>query len=55
VIDELLPRLGGADASGGAIAVDRHGRVAMPFNCEGMYRAAIDADGTRTVAIYRPD
>jgi L-asparaginase / beta-aspartyl-peptidase len=55
VIEELLPRLGGADASGGAIAVDRHGRVAMPFNCEGMYRASIDADGKRMVAIYRPD
>lgn len=55
VIDELLPRLGGADASGGAIAVDRQGRIAMPFNCEGMYRASIDADGTRMVAIYRPD
>ncbi|RZT95376.1 isoaspartyl peptidase/L-asparaginase family protein [Rivibacter subsaxonicus] len=54
VIGELLPKLGGADASGGAIAVDRHGRIAMPFNCEGMYRAAIDADGNRSVAIYRP-
>jgi beta-aspartyl-peptidase (threonine type) len=53
VIDELLPRLGGADASGGAIAVDRSGRIAMPFNCEGMYRSAIDADGRRHTAIYR--
>ncbi|OWY37881.1 beta-aspartyl-peptidase [Xenophilus sp. AP218F] len=49
VHDELL-RLGG---SGGVVAVDRAGRVSLPFNCEGMYRAAIDGEGRRTLAIYR--
>ncbi|MEO2216609.1 isoaspartyl peptidase/L-asparaginase [Chromobacterium vaccinii] len=39
--------------TGGVVAVDRYGRVALPFNCEGMYRAAIDGAGLRTVAIYR--
>ncbi|QDQ28072.1 isoaspartyl peptidase/L-asparaginase [Chitinimonas arctica] len=45
-----LVELGG---TGGLIAVDWEGHIAMPFNCEGMYRAAVDASGIRTVAIYR--
>ncbi len=36
VVMEKLPALGG---SGGLIAVDREGNVALPFNSEGMYRA----------------
>lgn len=44
-----LKRFGG---TGGVIAVDAAGQVAMPFNCEGMYRAAVDARGRRTVAIF---
>ena len=36
VINQSLPRIGG---SGGLIAVDRSGRVALPFNTSGMYRA----------------
>ncbi|MGY6633471.1 MAG: isoaspartyl peptidase/L-asparaginase family protein [Alkalilacustris sp.] len=41
------------DGSGGLVAVDARGRVAMPFNCEGMYRAAIEAEGPAQVAIHR--
>lgn len=44
-----LARFGG---TGGVVAVDAAGNVAMPFNCEGMYRAAVDAAGVRTVAIF---
>ncbi|MGA0613099.1 isoaspartyl peptidase/L-asparaginase family protein [Caldimonas sp. KR1-144] len=54
VVLGLLPRIGGEDAAGGVIAVDARGNIAMPFNCEGMYRAAVDAEGARVVAIYRP-
>lgn len=36
VVMEKLPALGG---SGGLIAVDHEGNVALPFNSEGMYRA----------------
>ena len=54
VVMEHLPRIGGSDAAGGVIAVDARGHVAMPFNCEGMYRAAVDAEGARVVAIYHP-
>jgi beta-aspartyl-peptidase (threonine type) len=50
VINDVLVK---ARGEGGAIAVDRDGNIAMPFNTEGMYRAAIGADGLLTVAIYR--
>lgn len=40
------------DGSGGLIAVDRDGRVTMPFNCEGMYRASVVENGERTIGIY---
>jgi beta-aspartyl-peptidase (threonine type) len=43
-----LARLG---SSGGLIAVDRRGNVAMPFNTEGMYRGAIGRDGRVVVAV----
>jgi beta-aspartyl-peptidase (threonine type) len=52
VVMETLVRLGGA-GSGGLVAVDARGHVAMPFNTEGMYRGCAAADGTRMVAIYR--
>ena len=38
---------------GGLIGVDRRGNIAMPFNSDGMFRACVDADGRRIVAIYR--
>jgi beta-aspartyl-peptidase (threonine type) len=44
-----VARLGG---DGGLIAVDRRGRIVMPFNSEGMYRAALDARGNREVALF---
>jgi L-asparaginase / beta-aspartyl-peptidase len=44
-----VARLGGY---GGLIAVDRRGNVAMPFNSEGMYRAAVDRRGKTSVEIF---
>lgn len=44
-----VAKLGG---DGGLVAVDRRGNIAMPFNSQGMYRAAADRRGKRTVAIY---
>lgn len=49
VINKVLKEAGG---EGGIVAVDKFGNVSMPFNTEGMYRASIDAMGTKTVAIY---
>jgi L-asparaginase / beta-aspartyl-peptidase len=43
-------RLGG---TGGVIAIDRNGHVAMPFNTSGMYRGRIDSEGKFIIEIYR--
>lgn len=50
VVMEAVPALGG---DGGAIAVDAHGNIALPFNTSGMYRGWIAADGSRGTAIFR--
>ena len=50
VVMEKLPALGG---SGGLIAIDHEGNVALPFNSEGMYRAWGYAGDTPTTGIYR--
>jgi beta-aspartyl-peptidase (threonine type) len=39
--------------SGGVIAIDSKGNIAMPFNTAGMYRASIDTKGNLTVSIYK--
>jgi beta-aspartyl-peptidase (threonine type) len=49
VIDKVAA-LGG---TGGLIAVDRHGNIALPFNTTGMYRGFVDIDGKTSVAIYK--
>ena len=40
------------DGSGGVIAVDGQGNIAMPFNCEGMYRGSVTQDGPFETFIY---
>lgn len=45
-----IARLGG---TGGLVAVDRGGRIAMPFNSQGMFRACIRRDGTSRIEVYR--
>jgi len=49
VVRQTLVGMGG---TGGMIAVDAKGNVAMPLNCEGMYRGMVDGQGTRMIAIY---
>ncbi|MCQ4160393.1 isoaspartyl peptidase/L-asparaginase [Roseomonas sp. GC11] len=49
VVDELGKRGG----SGGLIAIDREGRISLPFNCAGMYRGLIGTDGVPHTGIYR--
>jgi beta-aspartyl-peptidase (threonine type) len=49
VVNGVVPRLGG---DGGAIALDVHGNIAMPFNTPGMYRGWIHPDGSRGTAIF---
>ena len=52
VINGIVPKLGG---DGGAIALDRHGNIAMPFNTSGMYRGWVKPDGSRGTAVFRED
>jgi beta-aspartyl-peptidase (threonine type) len=52
VINDVLVK---ARGEGGAIAVDRDGNIAMPFNTEGMYRASIDTEGQMTIGVYRDE
>lgn len=47
---EKVGKLGG---SGGIIAIDRDGNIAMPFNTEGMYRGFIGLDGKVVIEIYK--
>src|SRR5437870_2817316 len=49
VLDKVA-KLGG---SGGLIAIDRQGNVALPFNTTGMYRGYVDRDGKFVVEIYK--
>ena len=52
VVNQVLKSAG---AEGGVIAIDRHGRITMPFNTAGMYRAAMHRDGRMEVGIYRDE
>ena len=52
VVNKVVPASGG---DGGAIALDRDGNIAMPFNTSGMYRAWIRPDGSRGTAIFRDE
>jgi isoaspartyl peptidase/L-asparaginase-like protein (Ntn-hydrolase superfamily) len=49
----VIQGLGEIGGSGGLIAVDAAGRVALPFNCAGMYRGTIGEDGVPLTAIYK--
>lgn len=49
VVMEKLKEQGG---SGGLIAVDKDGNIAMPFNTAMMFRAFVKADGSSRVDIY---
>lgn len=48
----VMAALAGVGGTGGFVAVDRAGRVTLPFNTRGMYRGVADADGIRT-GIYQ--
>ena len=47
--------LGPVAGDGGVVAVAPNGNVTMIFNSEGMYRASIDGNGRKTIAIYGED
>lgn len=43
------------DGDGGVIAIDRRGRIAMPFNSHGMKRAAVSSTMTPVVRVFEPE
>lgn len=49
----VMAALEAAGGTGGLIAVDRAGRVALPFNTRGMYRGTVGADGVARIGLYR--
>lgn len=49
VVLRVIPTMGG---SGGVIAMDARGNLAMPFSTTGMYRGAIDTSGKLTIGIF---
>ncbi|KAH0827437.1 nucleophile aminohydrolase [Lanmaoa asiatica] len=51
VVDDLFK----VDGIAGIIAVDGQGNVALPLNCEGMYRGIIRPDGVPLTAIFFDD
>lgn len=51
-IEGDLSNLGG---TGGVIALDHDGNIAMPFNTAGMYRGYIDTNGQRSILIYKDE
>ena len=49
VVNGVVVKLGG---DGGAIAMDKDGNIAMPFNSPGMHRGWIRTDGSRGTAVF---
>lgn len=48
-----IDKVGKLGGTGGLIAIDREGNIALPFNTSGMYRGQVGVDGKTSVAIYR--
>ena len=49
----VINKIGKLGGTGGIIAIDRNGKVALPFNTSGMYRGYVDANGKFVTEIYR--
>ncbi|HEX4640743.1 MAG TPA: isoaspartyl peptidase/L-asparaginase [Chthoniobacterales bacterium] len=49
----VIAKVGALGGTGGLIAVDQEGNIALPFNTTGMYRGYVDVNGHTAVAIYR--
>lgn len=51
----IMNKLGQLGGTGGIIAIDKNGNIAMPFNTEGMYRGYHISGGNPVVKIYKED
>jgi beta-aspartyl-peptidase (threonine type) len=50
----VVDKLTGAGGTGGLIAVDHKGNIAMPFNTPGMFRGYLKSNGEKEIAIFAP-
>jgi beta-aspartyl-peptidase (threonine type) len=51
---EAIRQMAELGGTGGLVAIDRQGNIAMPFNTPGMYRGSRVAGGTTEVAVFGP-
>ena len=49
----VIDKIGKLGGTGGMIAIDKSGNIALPFNTSGMYRGYADANGKFVTEIYR--
>ncbi len=50
--EDVVSEVGVLGGSGGLVAVDAAGNIALPRNCSGMYRAALGGDGAIETAVF---
>lgn len=53
--NEVISKQSDIGGSGGLIALDSNGNVAMPFNTDGMYRGYITKEGKIYIALYKSE
>ena len=51
--ETVLKKIENLGGTGGLIAIDRAGEMALPFNTSGMYRGRVGPDGKFIIEIYR--
>src|ERR1700736_1223445 len=49
----VINKVGKLGGTGGLIAIDKNGKIALPFNTSGMYRGYVDLNGKFVTEIYR--
>jgi beta-aspartyl-peptidase (threonine type) len=49
----VINKIGKIGGTGGLIAIDRSGKITLPFNTSGMYRGYVDPNGKFVTEIYR--
>lgn len=52
---EEINKLSAMDGTGGVIAVDGEGNIALEFNTSGMFRGYITASGKKDIAIFKDE
>lgn len=53
VIQNKLPKIGDQGATGGIVAIDKDGNMAMEFNTQGMFRATMNDKGELYIGMFK--